>query len=97
MTKFIDKVKRWITEEMPEEEPPVNAFDRGVKSALKWAIHNLCPILLIALVIDVTIIFTVPVEVTMLKWYWLKSPIAISLAYLLFRIKNLKVWQRTPQ
>lgn len=63
-----------------------NSIDTAVESALSWLLHNLVTVLLIALAIDLTIMFTVPVEVTMSRWFWVKDPVSIGVAYLICKL-----------
>lgn len=86
MKKQIEKLRQWIADEPTDSEIQENSIDTAVKSALSWLLHNLVPVLLIALAIDLTIMFTVPVEVAMSRWFWLKGPISIIVAYLISKL-----------
>ena len=89
MKKQIEKLRQWIADEPTDSEIQKNSIDTAVESALSWwLLHNLVPVLLMALAIDLTIMFTVPVEVTMSRWFWVKDPVSIGVAYLICKLFN---------
>ena len=54
---------------------------------LKWLHHNVVtPVFLIALIINLTIMFTAPVEVTFQKWLLLKDPLSLIAGFLIFKL-----------
>lgn len=48
-----------------------------------WIFRNVMPVLLIALLINIVIIFAVPAEVTMSRWFCLKDPLSIALGFII--------------
>lgn len=86
MKKQIEKLRQWIADEPTDSEIQENSIDTAVESALSWLLHNLVPVLLMALAIDLTIMFTVPVDVTMSRWFWIKAPVSIAVAYLICKL-----------
>lgn len=83
MEKQIEKLRQWIADEPTDSEIQENSIDTAVESALSWLLHNLVPVLLMALTINLTIMFTSPMEVAMSRWFWLKTPLSIAVAYLI--------------
>lgn len=86
MAKQIEKIKHWIIAEPPDLETQKTSIDIAVERTVTWLLGNLVPILLISLIIDVTIIFITPVDLSTSRWLWLKAPISIGLAYLICRL-----------
>lgn len=83
MKKQIEKILQWIAEEPVEQKPQKTAIDLAIEKTMSWLLHNLVPVLLITLAIDLTIMFTSPMEVAMSRWFWLKTPLSIAVAYLI--------------
>ena len=85
MEKPIEKIKQWIADEPLDWEIPKTPFDTMAESALSRMFHYLAPVLLTALAIDLAVMFAAPVETTKTRWFWLKEPLSIGLAYLVYR------------
>lgn len=86
MKKQIEEILQWIAEEPVEQEPQKTSIDLAVERALFWLLNNLVPVLLIALAIDLIIMFTLPVEAAMSRWFWIKDPVSIGVAYLMCKL-----------
>lgn len=86
MKKQIEKIQQWIAAEPVEQEPQRTAIDLAIERILFWSLNNLVPVLLIALTIDLTIMFTSPMEVAMSRWFWIKDPVSIVVAYLICKL-----------
>ena len=89
MGKQIEKFKQWIVNDPVEQEPQEDPIDKAVNRALSWLLRNLIPVLLISLVIDVTIIFTTPIEYTESLWFRLKDLASIGIAYLIYKLLKI--------
>lgn len=83
MEKRMEKIRQWIAEDPTELETYQTSVDIAIEDAIKLSLRNVVPILMIALVIDMTIMFIVPIESTMSRWFWLKTPLSIAVAYLI--------------
>ena len=86
MRKQIEKFKQWIENEPDEQEPQEDPIGKAVYRVMSWLLRNLVPVLLISFVIDVTIIFTTPVEYTESLWFRLKDLASIGIAYLIYKL-----------
>lgn len=86
MGKIFEKIEKWIADEPVEQGSQKTSIDLAVESALSWLLNNLVPVLLIALAIDLTIIFTSSIGVTMSRWFWIKDPVSIGVAYLISKL-----------
>lgn len=86
MGKRIEKIRQWISDEPAELETQQTSIDKAIGGAISRLYRSVVPILMIALAIDLIIMFTVPVEVTMSQWFWLKSPLSIFVAYLIGKL-----------
>lgn len=81
------RIENWLEDfDSPNSEPAsYSKMDDVIGGALQWSVRNLLPILLLALALNLLILFTLPMEMTMLKWFWLKDPLSITVAFILFR------------
>ena len=86
MEKFLEKIERWIADEPTESETQKSSLDIAVERVLYRLLRCVAPVLLIALVINLTIMFTVPIEMAMSRWFWLKDPISIGAAYFIHKL-----------
>lgn len=91
MNDIYERFNRWIdklqeTEVETEREEPQSELHEKITSMLSWVIRRIVPLLWVMLAIELLIIFASPVEIAMSRWFWLKDPIAIATAILLFRL-----------
>jgi hypothetical protein len=86
MEKFLEKIERWIADEPTESETQKSSLDIAVERVLYRLLRCVAPVLLIALVINLIIMFTLPVEMAMSRWFWLKDPISIGAAYFIHKL-----------
>lgn len=88
MKRQFEKIALWIEEDPNELEAQKSGetgrLESAIESGLSWMMSNVVPVLLIALIINLAIMFTVPVKITMAQWFWLKDPISLGLGYILF-------------
>lgn len=89
MKKQIEKIRQSIADESVEQEPQEISIDLAVVKIMSWLLHNFLPAIFLALAIDLTIMFTVPVEVAMSRWFWIKDPVSIGTAYLICKLSKL--------
>ena len=92
MKEQIDNLRKsletWISEDNSiENSVEINndPLDDMIEKDLSWCLHHLCPFLIIALAIDLTIIFTMPRQIALSGWFWLKDPLSLGIAWLISR------------
>lgn len=86
MEKILEKIERWIADEPTESETQKSSLDIAIEQVMYRLLRCVVPVLLIALVINLTIMFTVPIEMAMSRWFWLKDPISIGAAYFIHKL-----------
>ncbi len=86
MKKQIEKIRQRIAEEPTESGTQKKPLDIAMERVLHRLLRYLVPVCLIAVVINLTIMFTAPVEVTVSRWFWLKEPISIGAACLICKL-----------
>ena len=69
-----------------EEEVEESRFNIMIRQVFQWLFRNLLPLLLLVLVINVTLMFVAPVEISMSIWFWMKDLFTIVACYAIFRI-----------
>ena len=72
-----------------EDDESFDKQDTVMPRELKWLMRNLVPVLLISLVIDITVIFIVPMEYTMEWWFRLKDVFSFICAILIFHLPQI--------
>lgn len=79
-------IERLITED--EEAIDNDKENTGIMldKVFPWILSNVIPVLIIGLIIDITIMFSVPVETTMSSCFWLKDPISLCVVFLIVRV-----------
>lgn len=92
MKEQIDKFKKsletWITRDnsvVNSDEMDNDPLDTMIEKDLSWCLHHLCPFLIIALAIDLTITFTMPRHIALFGLFWLKDPLSLAIAWLISR------------
>lgn len=92
MNKQIERLQKWamklIEDDSHISEAREEYDDLMLDEFFRWLFRNVLPVLVLALIINLTIMFTVPIEVTMSKWFWLKDILSIALGY--FLVKELQ-------
>ena len=88
MEKILEKIERWIADEPTESETQKSSLDIAIEQVMYRLLRCVVPVLLIALVINLTIMFTVPIGMAMSRWFWLKDPISIGAAYFIHKLLN---------
>ena len=63
-----------------------NQLDVMMNAVVRWLFYHLCPILIVTLIINVTLIFVTPIEIIMSEWFWLKDPFSIVAGYVVVKI-----------
>lgn len=84
--KHIEKLLCDAPEDIDIMENPIDTSFDGV---FKWLLGNVLPVCSIALIINIAIMFTLPVETAMSRWFWLKDPLSFILAYISVKAINL--------
>lgn len=83
------RIENFICDDKPEDINIIeNQIYTAINGALKWLYRNVLPVCCIALIINLTIMFTLPVEVAMSGWFWVKDPLSIILAFILVKAIN---------
>ncbi len=92
MSKQLERLQKWTTKFIEDDSHISEAGEKHddlmLDEFFRWLFRNVLPVLVLALVINLTIMFTVPIEVTMTKWFWLKDILSIALGY--FLVKELQ-------
>ena len=85
INQFRKRFENFISEdvEITESEEVQNDIMNRV---LTWIVRNVISILGVALIIDIMIIFSVPVETTMSRWFWLKEPLSVCMGFILVKV-----------
>lgn len=65
-----------------------NPIDTSFDGVFKWLLGNVLPVCSIALIINIAIMFALPVETAMSRWFWLKDPLSFILAYIVVKAIN---------
>lgn len=69
-----------------EEKVGEGRFNIMIRQVFHWLFRNLLPLLFLVLIINVTLMFVAPVEVSKSKWFWLNDLFTIVACYAIFRI-----------
>lgn len=89
MKRLTDRIKLWFESESCEYSTPekgeIERIEFLMESAYSRMMRNLLPFFLIALIINLLIMFNVPIEVTKKQWFWLKELFSLGMAYIIFR------------
>lgn len=81
--KFKDRCERLFNDDGDEIEETI--FDATILKAINWLLLNAIPVLIIALVIELTVMFTKPLALT----DWLRDALSIGGATVIFSSKTL--------
>lgn len=89
MARLDERLKLWL-ESYSDEAGSAKSASPDRPSApmdvrFTSIIRRVLPILILALAINLGIIFTLPIDATMGRWFWLKDPLSIALAYLMIK------------
>ena len=79
-------IERLITEDEEAIDNDKENTDIMLAKVFPWILSNVIPVLIIGLIIDITIMFSVPVETTMSSCFWLKDPISLCVGFLIVRV-----------
>lgn len=79
-------IERLITEDEEAIDNDKENTDIMLDKVFPWILSNVIPVLIIGLIIDITIMFSVPVETTMSSCFWLKDPISLCVGFLIVRV-----------
>lgn len=89
MGKQIERLQKWAMKLIEDDSHVSEAREEYDNLMLdeffRWLFRNVLPVLVLALIINLTIMFIVPIEETMSKWFWLNDILSISLGYFLFK------------
>lgn len=55
-------------------------IDRVIDNVSSWLIRRVIPLLLITLIVNLTTMFTVPIDIAASKWFWIKDPLSFVIA-----------------
>ena len=79
-------IERLITEDEEAIDNDKENTDIMLDKVFPWILSNVILVLIIGLIIDITIMFSVPVETTMSSCFWLKDPISLCVVFLIVRV-----------
>ena len=79
-------IERLITEDEEAIDNDKENTDIMLDKVFPCILSNVIPVLIIGLIIDITIMFSVPVETTMSSCFWLKDPISLCVVFLIVRV-----------
>lgn len=87
--RCLKRINEFISDEPDDidivEESPI---DTSFREVLRWISENVLPVCTIALIINLTVMFTLPIEIAMSRWFWVKDPLSILLAFILVKAFN---------
>lgn len=78
--KFKDRCERLFNDDGDGDEIEETIFDATILKAINWLLLNAIPVLIIALVIELTVMFTKPLALT----DWLRDALSIGGATVIF-------------
>ena len=89
MNRPIERLRILLQEILTADENNVETIETQTElmfdKILSWIIGIVLPISLITLTVNLTIMFTMPIEVAASKWFWIKDLISIMVGYLTVR------------
>lgn len=87
MNKQIERFKHrmvcYLNECDQPDEVVITELDVVYGKVFTWLFRNVMPALLIAVIADIAIMFSVPVEFTMYESFWLKDPLSIAIGFII--------------
>lgn len=86
--KHLRSIENFLCDESEVADVKENQIDSFFDEAFKWLIGHVIPVCSIALIINLAIMFTLPVETAMSRWFWLKDPLSFILAYIVVKAIN---------
>lgn len=88
MGKISTLLIQWIEKSLYEDPTPTppSPLDIWIEKKLKWMARRVCPVLLISIVLQLVVLFNVPLELTAAQWFWLKDPLSLVAAELIYRL-----------
>ena len=85
MNRPIERLRILLQEILTADENNVETIETQTElmfdKILSWIIGIVLPISLITLTVNLTIMFTMPIEVATSKWFWIKDPISLIVGY----------------
>lgn len=79
-------LEKFISEDIDMINMAESESDILMDKVFPWIFRNVMPVLIIGLMIDITIMFSVPVENAMSSRFWLKDSLPLCLGFLLVRV-----------
>lgn len=79
-------MERFVVEDVDVLEKMEKQHCDSVNRVFRWIFMNVMPVLVLALIIDITFMFAVPIEVAKSEWYWIKDPVSIIISFILVRV-----------
>lgn len=86
--KRLRSIENFLCDEPEDTDIKENQIDSFFDGALKWLMRHVLPVCFIMLIINLTITFTLPIEVAMARWFWLKDTLSFILAYIVVKANN---------
>lgn len=86
--KRLRSIENFFCDESEDADIMENQIDSFFDGAFKWLIGHALPVCVIMLIINLTIMFALPVEAAMSRWFWLKDPLSFILAYIVVKANN---------
>ena len=86
--RFIKQAEKFINEESEPVKNTDNQLHTALTKVFRYLFYKILPVLVSALVINLTIMFTAPYEVAFSEWFWLKDPVSLVTGYILVKVFN---------
>ncbi len=78
--------ERFIVEDGDVTEIEEVQNDIIMDKVFPWIVRNVISVLGVALIVDIVIMFSVPVETTMSRWFWLKDPLSVCMGFIIVKV-----------
>lgn len=88
LNRRLKRLEKFLCDEPEDIEVMENPIETSFDEVFKWLFGNFLPVCSLALIINLAILFTLPVEVVMSRWFWLKDPLSFIFAYIVVKAIN---------
>lgn len=82
---YLSRIEKFICDEQEDIDILDNQINTFFEEGFKLLYENVLPVLAIALIINIIIMFTLSVEIAMSQWFWLRDPLSVILAFILVK------------
>ena len=88
LNRRLKRIEKFLCDEPEDINIMENPIDISFDGVFKWLLGNVLPVCSLTLIINLAIMFTLPVETAMSRWFWLKDPLSFILAYIVVKAIN---------